>query len=566
MASNSSLETAHALLTSRIDKYERDHAAAFRTPRKLPSKTLAIARAAKRTIAATVRSSRERPLADSRLGLVSDGIGGLIQGPRPHYEHQLRLLHAAVAAAPDNAEEHRALGTCLIRVGDVATAETHFRRAYEIAPNARTAYEWSQALSRPELEDNQRAIEALNACLDHDPQFPQARSKLVRLYVACERWHEAWVARSVGSGLVPSHFDRIFATGASISDALSTLDSVVAAIDDEVPDDTLRLIAMRYQSLGLVQVAFDVHRFIAIRTVVRTRSVRGSVSTHRKRAQALTYLDRRDEALSLVSPAPWQPSDALEIEHMRQIAADVHLNCGDARPLHDFAQQRRQLLNLPADATMANLVTGKRIAVVGPAPTTSGEGYLIDRFDVVVRPLYRPDYVNQHRESIGRRTDIAYFARAHLAQQFTDTERAITHGDLQLAVARPNDLGTVGKTELPWLRFYPHQPSLYFGSGPLGVQRMLYDLLQFAPADICLFNVDFYSGTKPYEAGYRAARSPAQARFPVALFNSHDLRADFLFTRHLREAGLITAVGVSADILDLNFDQYVDLLEKSRNN
>ncbi len=86
--------------------------------------------------------------------------------------------------------------------------------------------------------------------------------------------------------------------------------------------------------------------------------------------------------------------------------------------------------SLPRDPAFAAYVAGKRVAVVGPASSSAGQGPAIDRYDLIARFNYREDGAGLDPLHKGTRCDLAYFNRAQ-------TDYLITKGDLSRFPATP---------------------------------------------------------------------------------------------------------------------------------
>jgi Flp pilus assembly protein TadD len=87
------------------------------------------------------------------------------------------ILRRAIAAVPDDAGLHHALGLTLVRLKRLEEAASELRRAAELAPEqARYAYVYAVA-----LHSNGRAGEALNALKDSVARHPDDRDTLLAL-------------------------------------------------------------------------------------------------------------------------------------------------------------------------------------------------------------------------------------------------------------------------------------------------------------------------------------------------------------------------------------------------
>ena len=151
---------------------------------------------------------------------------------------------------------------------------------------------------------------------------------------------------------------------------------------------------------------------------------------------------------------------------------------------------------------MRALVEGTRVAVVGPAATQEQLGELTDSYDVVVRTNLRAPIPAEDAPRSGARTDPAYYSGLDLMRHRTEVQHLVEQEHLRLAVTRPHCLPGFAE-EGPWLRPAAMEYGLYFRGAALGILRMLYDLLQFSPAEVALFHADFYAGKEATAAGYR---------------------------------------------------------------
>lgn len=286
---------------------------------------------------------------------------------------------------------------------------------------------------------------------------------------------------------------------------------------------------------------------------------------------AYAWLEQDRTLLRTAARPPVDTSDPAVARQVEKLRADVALFGGDPEPLRVHAAQRAEEAAawgaaLPAEQRMAELVAGRRVAVVGPA--AGGQefgdqnlGELIDSYDVVVRTNLRRPLDPERSAQIGTRTDISYYAALDLIRGYDQIAQTVESGQVQLAVTRPHCLPAF---EHPpsWLRFAPFEFGLHFRGASLGIQRILYDLLQHGPAEIGLFHADFYAGEETLAPGYRDDALQfgphSQANDPVVM---HDLSFEFRFTQRLVRAGLVTPHGTAAEVLGLSAQQYLQRLE-----
>lgn len=294
---------------------------------------------------------------------------------------------------------------------------------------------------------------------------------------------------------------------------------------------------------------------------------------------AYAWLEDEQALRRTTARPPVDTSDPATARQLEKLRADVALFCGDPEPLRLHAAQRAEEAaawgaEQPGERRMAELVAGKRVAVVGPAAGDEQFGELIDSYDVVVRTNLRGRPDARRSAQIGTRTDISYYAGLDLIRGYEQIEELVEGADSdaaeqgspgpgapQLAVTRPHCLPAFDQ-QPAWLRFAPFEFGLYFRGAPLGIQRILYDLVQHGPAEIGLFHADFYAGEQTLAPGYRDDALQfgphSQANDPVVM---HDLSFEFRFTQRLVRAGLVTPYGTAAEVLGLSAEDYLQRLE-----
>lgn len=327
---------------------------------------------------------------------------------------------------------------------------------------------------------------------------------------------------------------------------------------------TLTLLLMRLQFDGHFRAGFRLRELGARRRIAQALSkpVKEDPRTLRELLKALTYVGQPALAAELVGLQRWAKDDPRIQQRLDKMRADALLLTGDYKAYLDYSQAARADFELPGEDLMADLVEGKRVAVVGPADTGDQLGRVIDGYDVIVRPRYQPDFLAQHTDSMGSRTDIAYYSGFDMADFLDTAADAVSRGDLKLVNARPFTYGNYSQLGHPWLRFYRHDYSLCPAGGQLGIQRMTYDLLQFNPAEITIFNSDLYTGSRMFTAGWRPQDSFAPGSHINDIVAAHDIRFDFEFTQALTRSGKVTARGRAAEVLSLGADEYLKSVEE----
>lgn len=468
--------------------------------------------------------------------VICDPVAGLVQGPAVQIPETDEVIERA--EQKPHAGNLIAAAAALRKpyVGDLHTAVAYYERAFETNPHdlravegllttgARTHFDW------PRIWASVQTLKPRSGRLKASSDFWRAIDPLF-----AEPPDPVWVRQA----RVQLLYHQAELPG--------------------VHQLLLEAIAMRLQFLGHFVSAAGVRSAMAEN---RCKELRGipleSALWLKHLLGAYAYLEQDRALVTTVIRPRLDTSDRLTRIQAEKLRADVNLLLGSRVRLQEHAAARRSRLRLSGDELMESLVTGARIAVVGPAVSDEDLGELIESYDVVVRTRHR---VSGDPARVGKRTDIAYFSGRDLLREYDDAAAAAERGDFQLAVARPF-LHEVLNEQPQWLRCAQFEYGLYFRGAALGIQRIIYDLLQFAPAEIAVFHADFYAGSVA-SRGYRAE---GQRFGPDSVLNDvvavHDLLTEFRWTQRIYQAGLVTAHGVTAEVLSLSAEDYLRRLEE----
>lgn len=513
--------------------------------------------------------------------IMHDPVAGLIPGPQADTEAARTALAQAQALAPENPYVLHERGQLEFAHGDSELGLQLLEQAATTAPTAQRWIHLAAAYRKPHVADLDRSLDAYENALQLKPTSPTAlRGVIIMGCRADQDWPRLWANAALFENSRRGASSRA-ARQRLLNDLrpLFTLEPHRAEVSAAVVAlqiahvkgirlswPTTALIVYRLQFAQRMKEAFTQRRKLAERSLAWLGTSSAGHSRHRQKVlSALVYLERTDRAQELIDPLPWSPRDITEAHRLEKMAADVHLIQGRSEPLVRYAQARAADTPLHGEDRMAQLITGKRIAVVGPADTGDRFGRLIDNHDIIIRPRLMTSFDPDQAERLGTRTDIAYFSGRDLGPLRDDAEAAVAAGELHMVVGRGLSRDAFTGTMPEWLRFYRHDFSLGFHGPPMGIGRILYDVLQFNPAEVGLFNIDFFSGQTAFSKGYREAKD--QAMGPYSIVNeivlAHDLVFEHRLTRAMARTGVLTAHGVAADVLGLSEAAYIQRLETS---
>lgn len=515
--------------------------------------------------------------------VVHDPVAGLTPGPASEPEQARQALRTAQDLDPHNPFLLHERGQLEFAHGDPETGLELMRQAVEHKPRAKWWTDLAAAYRKPHIADLDRSLDAYERALQLKPSSPTAfRGVIVMGCRADQDWARLWrnaelfeSARTSGrprrraARLQLMEWLRPLFTAdpprSEVSAALVTLQYAhVKGLRLSWP--TTSLIVYRLQFAQRIKAGLELRRGLAERSLAWLGTSSAEHSRHRQKVlAALVYLERYAEAQRLIDPMPWNPAHPVERHRLEKMAADVHLIQGRLQPLVDYARRRAQDTPLPGEERMAQLISGRRVAVVGPADTGDRLGEMIDDYDVIIRPRLMTEFDDDQAARLGTRTDIAYFSGRDIAEFMDEAGTAVAAGQLQMVVGRGLSLPTFDQDMPDWLRFYRHDFSLGFHGPPMGIGRILYDVLQYQPAEVGLFNIDFFSGQTAFSKGYREDKD--QGLGPYSIVNeiilAHDLAFEHRLTKAMAATGVLQAHGVAGKVLALSEAEYVEKLEAS---
>lgn len=518
--------------------------------------------------------------AQAERQVVHDPAVGLHHGRRtPHGEEVITLLKEAQRHSPESAVIAFRLGERLLGGGDSGEGLVQLEKAALKAPSEQHLLALAQAYRRPDIAQFSHALDSYEQAFAADTKNERALAGLVHTGARGPMdWSRIWRnVRRVEARRERSPFfqeeiaealDKLFRgdeqTASAQVDPLMTMLEDSQSAGEELHHQTVALLVLRLQFLSRFDMGFRLRARNAQRRLdrIRRRGIQ-DIKSLRQVMQALVYLEDSETASRVSTDAEYWAQSSEEKATAAKLHADAELMLGNAEPYIRYSAEARTKVQLPADLTMAEIVRNKRVAIVGPAATGETLGAEIDTYDVVVRPNFNPEFVASHPESMGSRTDVAYYSGQDMTSLINDVEKLVENSGVQLVNARSFSYHAHQHRNLPWLRFCRHDWSLSFHGSPLGIQRMIYDLLQFRPQEIAVFNSDFYTGSGEFAEGYRKKRSFAPGSFMNDLVVVHDLLTDFRFTQAMLQTGFVTAKGRAAEVLSREPSQYLKDVEEA---
>ena len=233
------------------------------------------------------------------------------------------------------------------------------------------------------------------------------------------------------------------------------------------------------------------------------------------------------------------------------------LSTGDLEGFQAFRSGRLA----PEDTLFLKAIEGKRIAIVGPAPSDELCGEEIDSFDVVVRMKYTGHKNMPEAIEFGNRVDISYYGIVVsdlLAGADTGFFEDINHAVFKsIAHDYQRHLVKAGKARCM------KKNVDFFNQSPLETNHAIFDLFHFKPAAIKLFKVNFYLTKNPYYSGYIHNKQISNYfdQFDFRGFAHHDILSNINFARNLMNAKILQMDAACGKVTALTTYAYLKAME-----
>ena len=232
--------------------------------------------------------------------------------------------------------------------------------------------------------------------------------------------------------------------------------------------------------------------------------------------------------------------------------AYAHLLEGDAQALYQFAREHR------LSEELKQIVEGRSVAVVAPAPGVELNGTEIDEFGVVLRlnppGLRPPDEFARH----GTHTHVASFNRPAVLQRRTRPEAWAPPPTLRLALCRGVILPQGPRRFTSVHRPVLLEPSTYLDAYLNHLQHALAQVLAQGPSRVKVFNANFFLAEDTHEPTYKGRRSIPT----VHQIHAEQLDTGHWFARTLWKNGLVEFCPEGRATLELTTQEYLRRMEQ----
>jgi len=208
------------------------------------------------------------------------------------------------------------------------------------------------------------------------------------------------------------------------------------------------------------------------------------------------------------------------------------------------------------EKNFSDLISGKRVAIVGPSQNNLNNGKEIDSFDVIVRFNYKGENISAI--NYGSRTDISYFNGAN-TRDIENKYKKLNINDLKAAVYKVPVIKNYLSCKCNRRMFLPLEHCMLDNS-PSALPNMLADLLLYQPQEIKIFSIDMgLSSNRDISYGIMGELY-WDRYYPKA---GHDPYSQFNFVKNCYKNNLIRVDHTLKEILELEISEYMDELQNT---
>ncbi|BAI87848.1 TPR domain protein [Limnospira platensis NIES-39] len=218
--------------------------------------------------------------------------------------------------------------------------------------------------------------------------------------------------------------------------------------------------------------------------------------------------------------------------------------------------------DIKAEESYAQLINGKTVAIVGPAPTSEPHGEEIDFFDVVIRMTYLDNLDESLYPYTGQKTSVSYYNggnstsyKSYIRLLIPQLQFVCLKTGLALSELRQHSVNVrvCRRVNL----------SCYVGSPNL-LPIILSDLAAFQPQKIKVFGNNLFLSKNLHFENYPSffIHKKFIKKLGSSLLYAHDLASQFSQVKNFWLSGLFEADPDLTEVLKLEVDEYIYEMEK----
>jgi hypothetical protein len=217
--------------------------------------------------------------------------------------------------------------------------------------------------------------------------------------------------------------------------------------------------------------------------------------------------------------------------------------------------------------TFRQMVSGKSIALVGPAPTGYYNGKEIDSFDLVVRVNFRGRNKLSDFEEFGSKTDISYY-NGYDSKNIESIKDYNFFKELKACGFKSIDFNFQKNFFKQGFAHEIIRPNLFFNGSPLQGSNIIYDLLFYNPGRLKIFNNNLFLNSKAYHSTYRSSHLDLKGNKTkfyndrLSSFSYHDLVSQHIFLNQLYKSKKIEVDNSLQLVLSKNINLYLRSIKK----
>lgn len=208
-----------------------------------------------------------------------------------------------------------------------------------------------------------------------------------------------------------------------------------------------------------------------------------------------------------------------------------------------------------------NFIKGKKIALVGPAPSKINQVEELNDFDLIIRLNYRGKEFLPGKNIESKKIDIAYY-NGENGCSLINLESKVFLDELKFANFKGNIFRLLEKEFQKKFKLMISPNIAFIGSYNM-IPLVLFDLLFYSPKSIKLFKTTFFISKDSYDLGYKLKQNINRDQSShYNSFTKHNPISQLRYVRNLYLNGIIEVDEECAKILELSDIEYLKILQK----
>jgi len=207
-----------------------------------------------------------------------------------------------------------------------------------------------------------------------------------------------------------------------------------------------------------------------------------------------------------------------------------------------------------------NFISNKRIAILGPAPSTATVKDVLNDFDIVIRLNYRGSDFLIDDDLFNKKIDISYY-NGENGDNLIRLENKVFLNDLAFANTK-GDISKLIDKNFQYKFKLMISPNISFLGSYNMIPLVIFDLLFYNPKSIKIFKTTFFINKNSYDPKYQLEKNlNISKQNHKKSFTEHNPISQIRYIRNLFRSKVVSVDEECEKVLNLSDEKYLEILE-----